>query len=157
MIVVALNGLGLEFTCPHCAKMVPVPWEKITADPVQSAPSVPPVTSELGVMVVRCSCDNCKNPIEFDVKRCGETTKCPHCQIYTWLPKSDELKPIADEKTWEDANGMITHVKCPKCRRMVLVEHEYRQGREFVRFVDHKTKTGLSCYASFTAYRVAEK
>ena len=157
MIVVDLNGLGLEFACPHCAKMVPVPWEKIAPDTIQSPALVPPSTFQVGVMVVRCPCKHCKCPIEFDVKRCGEKIECPHCHVQTLLPKEGELKPIGDEKTWENKSGMITHVKCPTCRRMVLVTHEHREGREFVRFVDHMTKTGLSCYASFTCYRLAEE
>jgi hypothetical protein len=107
-------------------------------------------------MFVKCSCTRCKNHIEFDSQFCGDVIECPHCHEQTRLPFESQLKPVGDERTWCAADGRITHLKCPKCRRMVLVTHESRDGREYVRFTDHQLNAGWSCDASQTCYRVAE-
>ncbi len=105
---------------------------------------------------LRTVCKHCKAIVEFASEHSGERMECPSCHAQILLPSQENLKPVGNELMWIDKDGSITHVKCPFCRRMVLVEIEYREGRTFTRFMDHKTKMGTSCYGSRTCYRVAE-
>ena len=72
------NDLGLELACPHCAKVVPVPWEEIAAEApnrasiAESPTPIPQVISPINTiseMVEQIVCDGIITPEELEQMR----------------------------------------------------------------------------------------
>jgi Zn finger protein HypA/HybF involved in hydrogenase expression len=102
--------------------------------------------------LAKVACKKCKTHLQFDAAVCGLPIECPNCGSTIRLPLSDKLRPVGEEITWEDDEGLIRFVKCPSCHRMVPITHEDRGSIHGLRFILHERNSGVECSGSYAAY-----